>query len=98
MARGKSETRTSGRSMPCPSSVPVSRTTLVSGSVVVVTDEPPSLKDGVGSNLCFVSARVDERTGWLVVMSSIDKRSSTTEMRGFNEKSTKLRRSWIVLL
>ncbi len=39
---------------------------------VVVTDEPPSLKDGVGSNLCFVSARVDERTGWLVVMSSID--------------------------
>ncbi len=39
---------------------------------IVVSDEPPSLKDPVGSNLCFVSARVDERTGWLVSMSSID--------------------------
>jgi N-acetyl-gamma-glutamyl-phosphate reductase len=39
---------------------------------VIVTDEPPSLKDPVGSNLCFVSARVDARTGWLVVMSSLD--------------------------
>ena len=39
---------------------------------VVVTDEPPTLKDPVGSNLCFVSARVDLRTGWLIVMSSID--------------------------
>ncbi len=39
---------------------------------LVVSDEPPSLKDPVGSNLCFVSARVDERTGWLVAMSSID--------------------------
>lgn len=39
---------------------------------VVVTEAPPTLKDPVGSNLCFVSARVDERTGWLVVMSSID--------------------------
>jgi N-acetyl-gamma-glutamyl-phosphate reductase len=39
---------------------------------VVVVDEPPSLKDPVGSNLCFVSARVDARTGWLVAMSSLD--------------------------
>ncbi len=39
---------------------------------IVVTDEPPTLKDPVGSNLCFVSARVDERTGWLVALSSID--------------------------
>jgi N-acetyl-gamma-glutamyl-phosphate reductase len=39
---------------------------------VVITDEPPTLKDPLGSNLCFVSARVDERTGWLVAMSSID--------------------------
>ena len=39
---------------------------------VVVTREPPTLKDPVGSNLCFVSARVDERTGWLVAMSSLD--------------------------
>ncbi len=39
---------------------------------VVVVDDPPTLKDPVGSNLCFVSARVDARTGWLVVMSSLD--------------------------
>ena len=39
---------------------------------MVVTDESPTLKDAVGSNLCFVSARVDERTGWLLAMSSID--------------------------
>jgi N-acetyl-gamma-glutamyl-phosphate reductase len=39
---------------------------------IVVTDEPPTLKDPVGSNLCLVSARVDERTGWLLVMSSLD--------------------------
>jgi N-acetyl-gamma-glutamyl-phosphate reductase len=39
---------------------------------VIVTEQPPTLKDPVGSNLCFVSARVDARTGWLIVMSSID--------------------------
>jgi N-acetyl-gamma-glutamyl-phosphate reductase len=39
---------------------------------VVVTDEPPTLKDPLGSNLCFMSARVDERTGWLLAMSSLD--------------------------
>ncbi len=39
---------------------------------VVVSAEPPTLKDPVGSNLCFVSARVDPRTGWLVAMSSLD--------------------------
>jgi N-acetyl-gamma-glutamyl-phosphate reductase len=39
---------------------------------VVVTNEPPTLKDPVGSNLCLVSARVDTRTGWVVVMSSLD--------------------------
>ncbi|HET9089656.1 MAG TPA: N-acetyl-gamma-glutamyl-phosphate reductase [Acidimicrobiales bacterium] len=39
---------------------------------VVVTEAPPTLKDPVGSNLCFVSAWVDERTGWLIAMSSID--------------------------
>jgi len=30
------------------------------------------LKDPLGSNLCFVSARVDERTGWLIALSSLD--------------------------
>lgn len=39
---------------------------------MVVLDEPPTLKDPLGSNLCFVSARVDSRTGWLIAMSSID--------------------------
>jgi N-acetyl-gamma-glutamyl-phosphate reductase len=39
---------------------------------VVVVDDPPTLKDPVGSNLCFVSARVDERTGWLIALSSLD--------------------------
>ena len=40
--------------------------------LVVVTEEPPTLKDPLGSNLCFVSARVDERTGWLIALSSLD--------------------------
>lgn len=39
---------------------------------VVVVDDPPSLKDPLGSNLCFVSVRIDPRTGWLVAMSSVD--------------------------
>ena len=39
---------------------------------VTVTSEPPSLKDAVGSNMCFVSAAVDPRTGWLIAMSSLD--------------------------
>ncbi len=39
---------------------------------IVVSPEPPTLKDALGSNLCFVSARVDERTGWLLAMSSLD--------------------------
>jgi N-acetyl-gamma-glutamyl-phosphate reductase len=39
---------------------------------VVVIDEAPTLKDPLGSNLCFVSARVDPRTGWLLAMSSLD--------------------------
>ena len=39
---------------------------------IVVTDEPPTLKDPLGSNVCFVSAAVDERTGTLLAMSSLD--------------------------
>ena len=48
------------------------RATYANDPCVVVVDEPPALKDAVGSNLCFVSARVDERTGWLVGLSAID--------------------------
>jgi N-acetyl-gamma-glutamyl-phosphate reductase len=48
------------------------RSTYADDPCVVVIDEPPTLKDPLGSNLCFVSARVDERTGWLLAMSSLD--------------------------
>jgi N-acetyl-gamma-glutamyl-phosphate reductase len=48
------------------------RETYAGDPFVVVSDEPPTLKDSVGSNLCLVSARVDPRTGWLVAMSSLD--------------------------
>jgi N-acetyl-gamma-glutamyl-phosphate reductase len=48
------------------------RATYAHDPFVVVVDEPPALKDAVGSNLCFVSARVDARTGWLVALSAID--------------------------
>jgi N-acetyl-gamma-glutamyl-phosphate reductase len=50
----------------------VLRETYADDPCVVVSDEPPTMKDPVGSNLCFVSARVDQRTGWLVAMSSLD--------------------------
>jgi len=48
------------------------RSTYADDPFVVVTNEPPTLKDPFGSNLCFVSARVDQRTGWLLAMSSLD--------------------------
>jgi N-acetyl-gamma-glutamyl-phosphate reductase len=50
----------------------VLRATYENDPFVVVMDEPPTMKDPVGSNLCFVSARVDPRTGWLIAMSSLD--------------------------
>jgi N-acetyl-gamma-glutamyl-phosphate reductase len=50
----------------------VLRSSYANDPCVVVLEEPPTLKDPVGSNLCFVTARVDERTGWLVAMSSLD--------------------------
>lgn len=39
---------------------------------VVVTDEPPSTKATAGSNCAHLTARVDPRTGWVVVLSAID--------------------------
>ncbi len=48
------------------------RSTYANEPFVEVINEPPTMKDPLGSNLCFVSARVDQRTGWLVAMSSID--------------------------
>ena len=48
------------------------RSTYANDPFVVVTSNPPTLKDPLGSNLCFVSARVDQRTGWLLALSSLD--------------------------
>jgi N-acetyl-gamma-glutamyl-phosphate reductase len=39
---------------------------------VVVGDAPPSTKAASGSNTAHLSARVDPRTGWVVVLSAID--------------------------
>ena len=39
---------------------------------VVVTDASPSTKATLGSNVAQVSARVDPRTGWIVVLSALD--------------------------
>jgi N-acetyl-gamma-glutamyl-phosphate reductase len=39
---------------------------------VVVTDAPPSTKATSGSNCAHVTARVDERTGWVLVLCALD--------------------------
>jgi N-acetyl-gamma-glutamyl-phosphate reductase len=39
---------------------------------VVVTDDPPSTKATLGANTCHVTARYDERTGWVMVIAAID--------------------------
>jgi N-acetyl-gamma-glutamyl-phosphate reductase len=39
---------------------------------VVVTDAPPSTKATSGSNCAHVTARVDSRTGWVVVLCALD--------------------------
>jgi N-acetyl-gamma-glutamyl-phosphate reductase len=39
---------------------------------VVVTDASPSTKSTLGSNTAQITARVDPRTGWLVVIAAID--------------------------
>jgi N-acetyl-gamma-glutamyl-phosphate reductase len=64
--------RVTDPSLTTDSALALLRATYRDDPFVVVTDEPPTLKDPVGSNLCFVSARVDARTGWLIVMSSLD--------------------------
>ena len=64
--------RVSDPSLTSASALAMLRDTYADDPFVVVTDEPPTLKDPVGSNLCFVSVRVDQRTGWLVAMSSLD--------------------------
>ena len=39
---------------------------------VVVTDGSPSTKATAGSNVCHVTARYDDRTGWLVAIAALD--------------------------
>jgi N-acetyl-gamma-glutamyl-phosphate reductase len=39
---------------------------------VTTVDEPPSTKATAGSNSALVSARVDERTGWLIALCALD--------------------------
>lgn len=39
---------------------------------VAVVAEPPSTKATVGSNCAHVTARVDERTGWLIALCALD--------------------------
>jgi N-acetyl-gamma-glutamyl-phosphate reductase len=39
---------------------------------VVVTDDPPSTKQAYGSNVAHLTARYDERTGWIVVIAALD--------------------------
>ena len=39
---------------------------------VVVTDGPPSTKATSGSNCAHVTARVDDRTGWVLVLCALD--------------------------
>jgi len=39
---------------------------------VVVSERSPSTKATLGSNSCHVTARVDERTGWVLMIAAID--------------------------
>jgi N-acetyl-gamma-glutamyl-phosphate reductase len=47
--------------------------TFYAGSPFVVVDErSPSTKATYGSNACHITARYDERTGWVVVLAALD--------------------------
>jgi len=39
---------------------------------IVVSERPPSTKATLGSNSCHLTARVDPRTGWVMVLSALD--------------------------
>ncbi len=57
--------RVTDSSITTDSALALLRETYDSDPFVVVIDEAPTLKDPVGSNLCFLSARVDHRAaGW----------------------------------
>src|SRR4051794_1034892 len=50
----------------------VLRDAYVNEPFVVVTEASPSTKATLGSNTCHITARVDDRTGWIVVLSALD--------------------------
>jgi N-acetyl-gamma-glutamyl-phosphate reductase len=39
---------------------------------IVVSDRPPSTKATLGSNSAHLTARYDERTGWVLVLCALD--------------------------
>ena len=39
---------------------------------MVVSERSPSTKATLGSNTCHMTARVDPRTGWAVVLAALD--------------------------
>jgi N-acetyl-gamma-glutamyl-phosphate reductase len=48
------------------------RATYEAEPFVVVGDRPPSTKATLGSNTAHVTARYDDRTGWVVALCAID--------------------------
>jgi N-acetyl-gamma-glutamyl-phosphate reductase len=54
------------------SAVELLRSAYADEPFIEVVDDPPSTKSVYGSNCARLSARVDERTGWLIVLCAID--------------------------
>ena len=50
----------------------VLRDAYVNEPFIVVTEGSPSTKATLGSNTCHITARVDQRTEWVVVLSALD--------------------------
>ncbi|HET6794685.1 MAG TPA: N-acetyl-gamma-glutamyl-phosphate reductase [Acidimicrobiales bacterium] len=55
-----------------PELLEVMRTAYAGEQFVSVIDEPPSTKATLGSNSAHLTARYDERTGWVVALAAID--------------------------
>lgn len=61
-----------GRAMTTPSALEVLAETYRDEAFVVVRESVPSTKATTGSNAAHLTVRVDDRTGWLVVLCAID--------------------------
>jgi len=61
-----------GRPLTTSAALDVLRETYASEPFVVVSETSPSTKATLGSNCAHLSARVDPRTGWLVVLAALD--------------------------